>query len=1191
MATPRPIRWLHLSDLHLGHREREQWWGVEKTFADSVRREAERLGPPDLLLLTGDLANLGTRAEYDLADAFLEALFGWLREAGAQHEPLLLPVPGNHDIERPSGTGALGYGTLERYHLGLSDGGVRTVHDELWGKTAGRRPTARFVRPLFKHYQAWFRRTALPALERRTRALHLSHFPVDFTAEIALRGVVPVAVVGLNSTWQQIGPGDRERKLVLPAEQLFAALPRAKGGNPLALFDRRPRALLLMHHPPGWLSAESRRSFQEEIYPAGRFDLCLHGHLHDPESRSESIGGSRDRRYFQAPSLFGLERWGEPGGQRRVGYAWGELAADGTVRLWPQAQEARAGGSVFAFDRWFEADAEDGLVLAGEDGSPSLAPARSTPRPGDRPVDFTRYLEDLAVATGTIDIRGLSYQAGGNRTAERHPIESLYVPLSTRAPAAERPARRGHGGTQGPLAEVIEAELRAVVEAGEPPDRVDLATLLPRHRRLLIQGAAGAGKSTFLRLIANLLARDLLGRPGPEGSSWRHRHLGLPEDEPPRLPVLLRIGQLAALMTAADAPKLRHDNHTWLLELVGRLDADNGYGIPRAEWQRRLDRGEAILLFDGLDEVADEELRGRIFQVFSRAAAEWACPIVVTSRPIQTAALVEAGFHEATVEPFGREAIGRFVGAWAAALGGVASAAALHGEPERLRRSLLEQIDHRDELLRLAVNPVMLTCLCVVHWNEGELPDGRSKVYAALLRWLLAARDDLRRETGYTKAFAREGLARLALAMMTGERGKVAETDLAAAAATVDGLLAREFRGVSASPGRRQKAIDWLRFECLHGGVVEEIAGNRLKFWHLTFQEYLAAVRLAEGEEWWQEIEDRLDDPQWRETLEMLPGCLHEGGRGGPDRLLRRVAEVGGRDADLETRARTVARLGRLLQALAPYEYAPEPALAERFAALRGDSLAIFEPEGVASVPFEVRLEAARVIGRWGDPRLATAGESEIDGFLGVPGHGALRLGRFPVTVAEYRRFVDAGGYSRGEHWSRAGGWAWRQSEGVEEPREWSLQLANPNHPVTGVSWYEAAAYCAWLGERLDGWEARLPAGDEWYGAARAVYGAYPWGYTEPSAERAHFGYKVGGPTPVGLYPAGAGPHGHLDLAGGVWEWCEDTWGEDDENRVLRGGSWAVPAGLLRSALRRWLPAGYRVRDFGFRVAVVPAST
>ena len=324
----RCLRWLHLSELHVGARGEAAWWTVLDDLWRSLDEWLPRRGPPHAVLLTGDLASSGLPGEYDRLDRFLDRLLARL----GRPEPTLVAVPGNHDVRRPKDPLALtGLRWLREYEA--DDDAIRDVRRLLW-----ERRKAEAVPPLFEAWQAW--------AGRRLRPTHASFFPGDTTTVLEGDGGLTVAVVGLNSAWTQYTGGSFERLLQLEAEQLLAALPEPEaGGAPLDLFERCDRAMLLLHHPPAWLSTRAERVFRELVYPPTRFDLCLYGHLHRARSELTSVGGRPARAWFQAPSLFGLEGYGTAGESRSMGYAWGELLGDGEVRVWPLDRVLRADGS------------------------------------------------------------------------------------------------------------------------------------------------------------------------------------------------------------------------------------------------------------------------------------------------------------------------------------------------------------------------------------------------------------------------------------------------------------------------------------------------------------------------------------------------------------------------------------------------------------------------------------------------------------------------------------------------------------------------------------------------------------------------------------------------------------------------------------------------------------------------------
>jgi formylglycine-generating enzyme required for sulfatase activity len=223
---------------------------------------------------------------------------------------------------------------------------------------------------------------------------------------------------------------------------------------------------------------------------------------------------------------------------------------------------------------------------------------------------------------------------------------------------------------------------------------------------------------------------------------------------------------------------------------------------------------------------------------------------------------------------------------------------------------------------------------------------------------------------------------------------------------------------------------------------------------------------------------------------------------------------------------------------------------------------------------------------------------SEVEGMIYVPpgpfimgGEGGLPLqiarleesffiGRYPVTNAQYRHFVEAGGYEKREYWSDEG-WQYKRKEEWTAPRFWNDPEWNqPDQPVVGVSWYEAEAYARWAG-------MRLPTEMEWEKAARGIDGReYPWGdgFDPDRCNTDESG--IGKTTPVGKYsPNGDSPYGLADMAGNVWEWCADWYDKDKDTKVLRGGSWFDYRWDARCICRYWLSPWYRSYNVGFRCA------
>jgi hypothetical protein len=740
--------------------------------------------------------------------------------------------------------------------------------------------------------------------------------------------------------------------------------------------------------------------------------------------------------------------------------------------------------------------------------------------------DPAKYLDALRKETAFIDIRGLQVGTG---KAYRFPIEDLYIPLTT----AADPNARGELAVREPV-------------------RLEDAL---KHPRLVITGDPGAGKTTFLRHIAFKMCDDLLCIKVPGAAA--------------RFPILIRIAELAEHVRAC---RHRREGPTlaaapgWLPHWLAARCAEFGWGPDAPFFERKLKSGEAAILLDGLDEApnrTEREAMARLLENATRAYDK--CRFVVTTRPLAyRGQAVLADFETANIAPLEPQAIDTFLERWCGALfsENPASSASHLAELSGALRA-------RAEIRRMARNPVMLTALAVVHWNERRLPEQRADLYESILIWLARSREQ--RPDRPTAERCLMLLQQLALAMQNAPLGRAVQVGKGWAA----DVLAPHFREVP-EPERLQRAQDFMEQEEVDSGIIVSRASD-VGFRHLTFQEHLAAKAVAGMKDAAQQelllTGDRIYKPEWREVVLLLGGVLYRQGLEKVDGLISAVLEMLGKRPTLADQARCIGVLGAIVSDLRPFNYQPaDPRYQQTMDAVLG----IFDTGKAYAIEFPVRLEAAEALGQAGDPRL------HQDNWVTIEGGGPadlkpFQIARYPVTVEEYRRFVEDEGYQN-ERWWRAGGFGENT-----EPREWDEQVQHPNRPVTYVSWYEASAYCAWEG-------LRLPSEAQWELAARGLEGReYPWGKEEPDEKRANFDMKVGYPTPVGLYPAGATPEGAADMAGNVWEWVED-WYEKDKVRVLRGGSSDFDSWFLRAALRDRVEPDYRFNFVGFRCVreVVP---
>jgi formylglycine-generating enzyme required for sulfatase activity len=854
-------------------------------------------------------------------------------------------------------------------------------------------------------------------------------------------------------------------------------------------------------------------------------------------------------------------------------------------------------------------------------------------RSGRKPLGLTSVYVDLELTLNVPKNVSLAKHVSFTCLSKQESDERLATALALRT--AEMLAHPDHQSKS--------SKELADVTVGDLPEKTRLASrrvpvleALALHPRLVLLGAPGTGKSTLSAYLALSLGEVAQGRRKSISRLGKWWKAG------PLLPVRVVLREFAASL-----PKniqKGHAQHLWdfLKAELKRL----GLSAQTAELLRQTaqDSG-ALFLLDGLDEAREASTRERVLEAVTEFAASAGknCRFLLTTRPYawEQAAAAQADWPDSyQLAEFSAEQIETFIGHWFQAvqdLGWIGQAEA--GE----KTANLRQAVQRADMKPLASNPLLLTLMATLLANRMRLPDDRADLYDEVVKLLLqrwsessgADRGllDALAIPGLTLDHIREVMQHLAFeahASCSGQEG---------VANIHEGELIAALRPLLGDAGKADLALDYIEKRAgLLLGQGPRGHERQYTFPHRTFQEYLAACWLADQPDFCQRGADlaHKNPAHWREVL-TFAARQAKAGRGVPaaDALVHSqpVEEWSKENHAGETDWRAAVLAGeQLLEiGLAAVNVREEHrAVRRRVAGWIG---ALLEK---GALPVPERAKAGIVLGCLGDERPGVGLKNEVPNidWIEIP-PGPFKMGegeeehdckvitqpfaisRFPVTVAQYQAFVDAGGYERKDLngkriWTDAG-WKWKESEKISGPGDYDPVFQTPNHPRAGVSWFEALAFCRWLAEQVK-LPLKLPSEAEWERAGRHADGrVFPWGNEEQGIEQRCNMDKtdLGHTNAVGLFPSGNAVCRAADMAGNVWEWTRSLWGKelmsasfgypykpDDgrENldapaeilRVLRGGSWFDPAGSARCAYRGGVSPVFRGSCIGFRVVASP---
>jgi len=814
------------------------------------------------------------------------------------------------------------------------------------------------------------------------------------------------------------------------------------------------------------------------------------------------------------------------------------------------------------------------------------------------PVEIKRYLTSVLNEFNKLTLYGIVLQ--GQHRALTLPLDEIYVPLQAEC--------RREDTAQGSIREIR---------------RIELSKVLSHGNQLVIIGGPGSGKTTVMSYLAYQMAHA--GLSGD--ATLARRRTGWRGDRMP-LPLLLPLAEYAAFraLTPDDtlAAYLAH-----YLTRHYRTGAEFVDELLAADYP-------LLLLLDGLDEIADDARREEICRAIEAFRTTCTSPLhlLVTCRTAayRDDAMLGGGFQRIDVLPLEPEHIYRLIER--------VYQQVFPNDFAVRRDRLLAYITDLDERNRagdnvepLITSPLLARMLMIVDISADDLPHDRVALYKKTVdvmfkpNYTPGARTARTPAPGYPAETHRKMLRRLALALHAHGDGETGRR-------ITHGPMCEVFQQAGFSG---EEIEQFIQLTCRRSTLLEERKEGKVRYYrflHLAFQEYLLAEYLAEellpagGMEALAavlETDHHIADSWWREPVLLLAGCLAGDRYDLAVAMLQRLAGVD-EQAPQRPQLPADAQLAGAELAAAAWQEIRDASFAHvtegfahRLAALLSDKPLLQDSHA------SFRAAAGNALGQLGDTRFHGRKQWYLPkddqfGFIEIPAGEFLMgnnkkddpdasdselprhrvelpayyIGKYPVTVAQFRAFMEANP-----------GFKVSDSDCLKGPA---------NHPVVQVTWHEALAYCGWLTEMLRGrqarhgalfpafggreWTVTLPSEAEWEKAARGTEARrYPWG-PDWNADRANCEKAgIGSTSTVGCFPGGSSPYGVVDMSGNVWEWTRSLYKkypyvagdgredlEGDGDRVLRGGPWYfVNPDFFRCADRFGYHPTYWIDFIGFR--------
>ena len=739
-----------------------------------------------------------------------------------------------------------------------------------------------------------------------------------------------------------------------------------------------------------------------------------------------------------------------------------------------------------------------------------------------------KYKEWVIAQCRDMDITKLA----GKSSVIRVGLPEIYIPLFTTPTGADK-AKRSENPEAGEEWKLLAKEHQ------------DIEELIPKNRTLVIRGRAGSGKTTLVKHAAH----SMITR-----GTWK----GLDE----YLPVLVFLKDLKGFDTTGVT-----GNVDTAEKLLAFWTEKAGSFLNIDIIQAYCDAGKVVFFLDGLDEI-DEHLREIVTKAFHGVKIKHEkCKIVFSGRP--------HGVDDPVVKWFGTPIdilpllmpqVEDFIHKWFEHVFDNNTSKTMKTAPD-----LIGEIRSHPSIDELIDSPLMLTAICLLYNDDKELPGQRAELYDRFITNLLY------------KRFGSEAQKVRNFLMVLGKNTHEKNTKIIS---RVDALkvLGNDYKKEkdetqTAYNTRLDEKFDEIEPAC---GLLKCEKGG-YGFIHLTFQEFLTANALIAGEteNHFNTIQRYWDNSWYLEVVRLYIGYLSIQNKSLANTIVTKILEENDK-----------IPFARHLLAIRAFNDIHRDNREDYATKLVKDTLwEIIDSD--AKPP--VRAEAGELLGRMGDDRdfetFVTIPDCTYKTSAGSVTLKSFEMGRFPVTNLWFRKFIEDKAYKRQELWSKEGK-KWLADQKEEYPEYWyDHQWNSPNHPVVGVSWHEADAFCRWLTtSRNDGYTYRLPKAQEWEAAAAGKAGReYAWG-NEFDADKCNTHESgINKTSAVGIFKNGDTPDGLSDLSGNVSEWTCTNYDTKKKQPIFKnsvwvtGGVWGIGSISARCDSRYYKKPDTRDYLIGFR--------